>query len=202
MVPNPWQMSGLRCLRDGSVCAYRQLSALRAHTWLASRMDGFLYVVSLMCRQTTFESNSRSSEDKSVCDLPEWLDSGHSSAGTTHRQLFGQVLQEPGMPLDLGDADAVVGLLGEQAANQVAALRRDAPRHRVLAVQDRLHGGGTHGHRVMLTGNGCCHSYSAGFKAWSTGGRVHRSDDGIVISNLAEDNLQLTWLQVKRQCPE
>jgi len=40
--------------------------------------------------------------------------------------------------LDLGDADAVVGTLCEQAAHQVPPLRRDAPRDGVFAVQYRL----------------------------------------------------------------
>ena len=55
-----------------------------------------------------------------------------------HRQLVRQVLQEPGVALDLGDADAVVGALCEQAAHQVPALRGNAPRDGVLAVQYRL----------------------------------------------------------------
>ena len=56
----------------------------------------------------------------------------------THRQLGRQIVREPGMPLDLGDADAVVRIARKQAADKVPALAAYAPWHWVSPAQDGL----------------------------------------------------------------
>lgn len=56
----------------------------------------------------------------------------------THRQLLGQVGLEPGVLLDLGDGEPLAGVLLEYAADQVAALPRQALGELVLDLQDRL----------------------------------------------------------------